>query len=57
MAIAERIEKWEIEGGKRVKKIKQSLLDFFKGKTDQEQEAVMEDVIVARAYIGQLNSE
>ena len=53
MAIADRIEKREIKGGKQVKKIKQSLLDFFKGKTDQEQEAVMEDVIARRADTGQ----
>ena len=35
----------------------EGLFDFLKGKTDQEQEAVMEDVIAGRAYIGQLNSE
>ena len=57
MTIANKVENREIEGGRRVKKLRQSLFDFLKGKNNKEQETVMGEIIAGRAKIGELNSK
>ena len=57
MRIAETIERGELKGGKRVKKVRQSLFDFLKGRESSEQERIMEDIIAGRTDIGEINNQ
>jgi len=57
MTIASMVNLGELDGGKRVKKISQSMFDFLKGKTTEEQREIMQDILAGKVKIGDLNIE
>lgn len=57
MTIAETIERGELRGRKRVKKVRQSLFDFLKERESSEQERIVEDIIAGRTDIGEINNQ